>query len=128
MRQPFPSEILDSDIRRVDTRAALDWLRAGWRDVRLAPVLSVTYGFVFTVLGWIIFNVTHELPWLFLSMVSAAFCWWRRSSPSGPGTLTAPSWAIDPARATDGPPTIWFDSPTSTRFPHKGYGFRGAIR
>jgi uncharacterized membrane protein len=42
---PFP------EIRRIGAGAPLRWLRAGWQDIRKAPVPSVFYGFVLAAMG-----------------------------------------------------------------------------
>ena len=34
--------------------APLDWLRAGWRDMRKAPGPSLTYGFVLVLFSWLV--------------------------------------------------------------------------
>lgn len=63
---PFPS------VRRVDLAGPPRWIAAGWRDLRAAPAVSLFYGAVFALMGWLIYFVfrhAHE----YTSALSAGF-------------------------------------------------------
>lgn len=53
-------------IRVVPTTAPLGWLKAGWEDMRAAPVVSVGYGSIFVVLGLAMTVGLSELEMLYL--------------------------------------------------------------
>lgn len=42
-------------VRRVPLDAPWDWLARGWRDLCAVPVLSLSYGALFCILGWVAF-------------------------------------------------------------------------
>lgn len=41
-------------VRRIELDRPWSWLAAGWRDLRAAPVVSLAYGVLFAVLGYLI--------------------------------------------------------------------------
>jgi uncharacterized membrane protein len=70
-----PSPALDRHfilptIRHVPARQPLVWLRRGWQDLRRNASLSATYGFVFTVAGWLLLFFAEPRPYLFTAAVS----------------------------------------------------------
>src|SRR5512135_1528278 len=48
---PFPP------INGISAAAPVQWLGAGWRDLRRAPVASMSYGAAFAAMGWLIYFV-----------------------------------------------------------------------
>jgi len=62
-RTPGPRPSPFPPVRRIDPAAPLQWLAAGWRDLRAAPAASLFYGAAFALMGWLIFIVfrhAHE--------------------------------------------------------------------
>ncbi|KJS44005.1 MAG: membrane protein [Rhodospirillaceae bacterium BRH_c57] len=53
-------------IRIVPTTAPLAWLRAGWDDMRAAPVVSVAYGSIFVAIGFVLTVGLSALDMLYL--------------------------------------------------------------
>lgn len=53
-------------IRIVPATAPFAWLKAGWQDMRAAPLVSVGYGSIFVVLGLILTVGLAELDMLYL--------------------------------------------------------------
>lgn len=47
-----PANVTALGIRRVGVEEPTAWLEAGWRDLWRSPVVSMSYGLVFAVLGW----------------------------------------------------------------------------
>lgn len=53
-------------LRVVPAAAPLSWLRAGWQDMRAAPLVSVGYGSIFVVIGFVLTVGLAELEMLYL--------------------------------------------------------------
>ena len=54
MAEAVPVGASPPTIRKVDLDRPWVWLAAGWRDLIAAPAVSLTYGVVFAVVGWIL--------------------------------------------------------------------------
>jgi uncharacterized membrane protein len=48
-------------IRRIPLDAPWDWLARGWRDLCAVPVLSISYGALFCIAGWLAFCGLDQL-------------------------------------------------------------------
>lgn len=48
-------------VRRVPLDAPWDWLARGWRDMCALPVMSLTYGTIFCLAGWLAFYWLNRL-------------------------------------------------------------------
>lgn len=53
-------------IRLVPTTAPLEWLRAGWEDLRAAPAASIGYGTIFVAIGFALTAGLSSLEMLYL--------------------------------------------------------------
>lgn len=54
--------------RHLPAFAALDWLAAGWRDLRAEPGTSLAYGATVMVLSWIVLWALHAIGLLYLAL------------------------------------------------------------
>jgi uncharacterized membrane protein len=61
---PFPT------IRQVEASAPLDWLRAGWRDLKRAPAASLFYGAAFAVMGMLLHTYLRDDPGITLGLAT----------------------------------------------------------
>jgi len=57
-------------IRRVPANRPLEWLRAGWVDLRSNRWLSAGYGLVFTLAGYELLFLAEPRPYLFTAAIS----------------------------------------------------------
>jgi uncharacterized membrane protein len=55
-----PTSQPSSAIRRVPLDAPWDWLARGWRDLCAVPLLSISYGALFCIAGWMAFYGLNE--------------------------------------------------------------------
>ena len=53
--------------RALPASSALDWLQAGWRDVRMAPWSSLAYGLFLTLISYAVLWVLHASNLLYLA-------------------------------------------------------------
>ncbi len=60
-------------VRRVETSAPLKWLNAGARDMMAMPVPSLAYGAIFSLIGYVLVNLTTQHPHLLSAAVSGFF-------------------------------------------------------
>jgi uncharacterized membrane protein len=51
---PTPSLPYAYQVRRVEIGEPFRWLAAGWRDLRAAPVASLSYGLLFVIAGYVL--------------------------------------------------------------------------
>ncbi len=63
---PFPP------INGISAAAPVQWLGAGWRDLRRAPVASMSYGAAFAAMGWLIYFVFRH-AYEYTSALTAGF-------------------------------------------------------
>lgn len=56
-------------IRKVGFNAPVGWLGEGWRDLRQAPVASLTYGLCFAIAGWLMAWVFADAYALFAGLL-----------------------------------------------------------
>jgi len=73
--EPSPSDELDRHfslptIRHVPASQPLVWLRRGWQDLRRHKRLSVKYGLIFALAGWLLLLFAAPRPYLFTAAVS----------------------------------------------------------
>lgn len=57
-------------IRKVSSDAPMEWLKAGWSDLKQAPFASLMYGVVFTVLGAIMVAAAFSQPIFVMALVT----------------------------------------------------------
>lgn len=57
-------------IRDVPALRSLEWLKRGWQDLRTHAMLSIAYGLIFTLAGWMIMLVAAPRPYLLSAAVS----------------------------------------------------------
>lgn len=60
-------------VRRVETLAALDWLRAAWRDLNDTRFRGLAYGAVFVAMGWAVATVYATRWQLTMGLVGGFF-------------------------------------------------------
>lgn len=58
--------------RNLPTRAAFDWLRAGWRDMRTTPLQSLAYGVFVVILSYAVLLVLSVTGLLYLALPAIA--------------------------------------------------------
>jgi uncharacterized membrane protein len=58
------------EVRRVAPGAPLNWLRAGWADMRGSLPASLLYGVLFALVGFVILRYAAPRPYLFSTLVS----------------------------------------------------------
>lgn len=58
--------------RKLPARVALDWLRAGWRDLRTAPGSSLAYGFFVVLLSYAVLWGLSAMGLLYLALPAIA--------------------------------------------------------
>jgi uncharacterized membrane protein len=61
MAEAVPIGEPEPRIRKIDLDRPWAWLAAGWRDMARAPTVSLTYGVLFALVGWV---VTFGLWWV----------------------------------------------------------------
>jgi len=59
-------------VRRVTLDSPWEWLAAGWRDLRAVPAISLGYGIVFTLGGWLLVTALNRLEAASLIPIFAA--------------------------------------------------------
>ena len=64
---PFPS------VRRISARQPLNWLRAGWADLKANPLPSLAYGLLFALGGDLIILAALDHPHLLTVAISGFF-------------------------------------------------------
>lgn len=57
-------------IRRIDVSRPLAWLRLGWRDFRRSWPVSLTYGAIFSALGWALMSWARDSTHLTMTLIS----------------------------------------------------------
>lgn len=67
-----PQRPASTRARHLPARAALDWLAAGWRDLRRAPGPSLAYGLVATALSWTVLAGLWATGLLYLALPAIA--------------------------------------------------------
>jgi uncharacterized membrane protein len=65
-RTPFPA------INPIKAGAPLQWLAAGWHDLRRAPLASMSYGMAFAAMGWLI-HFVFQHAYEYTSALTAGF-------------------------------------------------------
>jgi uncharacterized membrane protein len=61
-------------INKIEIDRPWSWLASGWRDMRRAPGVSVTYGLFFAIVGFILLGALWFLDWFYLVLpMSAGF-------------------------------------------------------
>ena len=55
-------------VRALPASSALDWLQAGWRDVRMAPWSSLAYGSFLTLISYAVLCALHASHLLYLAL------------------------------------------------------------
>jgi uncharacterized membrane protein len=61
-------------IQKIEMDRPWSWLSRGWRDLRQAPAVSVTYGLFFAIVGFIVLGALWFLNWFYLVLpLSAGF-------------------------------------------------------
>ena len=60
-------------VRQVEASRPLLWLRMGWDDMRANLAASLTYGLIFSVIGYLILAYATDLPYLFTAAISGFF-------------------------------------------------------
>ena len=65
-----PSRIQIAQIARIPLLRPLQWLAAGWRDLRSSPLESLAYGIFFALVGGMLLNVVARWPYLITVAVS----------------------------------------------------------
>lgn len=60
------------DIRTVEMDRPWRWLAAGWRDVTAAPMVSLSYGFLFSVAGYVVIYGLYAIDMFYLVLPMAA--------------------------------------------------------
>ena len=65
---------VDENCNKLTFDAPFRWLKKGWRDFNHAPAHSLTYGAVFTAIGWLLINIaqtnmSYSLPSLLIAML-----------------------------------------------------------
>lgn len=58
-------------VRRVTLDSPWEWLAAGWRDLRAVPLMSLAYGIVFTLGGWLLVTTLNRLEMIALIPIFA---------------------------------------------------------
>lgn len=58
-------------VRRVTLDSPWEWLAAGWRDLRAVPLISLGYGVVFTLVGWLLVTALNRLEMISLIPIFA---------------------------------------------------------
>lgn len=61
------------DVAEVPLLGPLDWIDAGWKDLRKCPALSVAYGLVIAGLLALILSYAADRPYLFTASISGFF-------------------------------------------------------
>ena len=58
------------EVRQVGNDCPAKWLRAGWQDLKAAPVASLSYGLVFALLGAIMVWAVADTQYLVLALIT----------------------------------------------------------
>lgn len=67
-----PQRPASTRARHLPARAALDWLAAGWRDLRHGPLASLAYGLFVAALSWVVLAGLAAAGLLYLALPAIA--------------------------------------------------------